>query len=145
MFEYYFQTASNLEGRLKTLFFDINDFDIVVVFIPIVVIVIEFVPPFFFAAERGVEAAFQTQYGQQVVNILWQRGFKLHFLTALRMDETQAVGVQCLSGQCLDFGFYRVGAGMARVAVNGIARGCLASRMWTRIWWVRPVSSEHSM
>ena len=122
MFEYYFQTASNLKGRLKNLFFDINDFDIVVVFIPIVVIVIEFVPPFFFAAERGVEAAFQPQYGQQAVNILRQRGFKLHFFTVLRMDETQAVGVQCLSGQCLDFGFYRVRAGMARVAVNGVAR-----------------------
>lgn len=70
MFECYFQTASNRKGRLKNLFFDINDFDIVVVFVPIVVIVIEFVAPFFFAAERRVEAALQPQYGQQVVNIL---------------------------------------------------------------------------
>ena len=105
MFEYYFQTASNRKGCLKNLFFDINDFDIVVVFVPIVVIVVKFAAPFFFAAERGVEAAFQPQYGQQAVNILRQPGFKLHFPAALRVDETQAVGVQCLPGQCLDFGF----------------------------------------
>ncbi len=76
----------------------INHFDIVVVFVPIVIVVrAEFVLPFLFIAQRRIQTGFKTEDGQQMIYVVRNRCLKRNGFAGFRMGETQAVGVQCLT------------------------------------------------
>ena len=74
-------------------------------------------------------------------------GVPLHHFTRDGVRQLQHGGVQCLTVKTAQ-GLGQFGGGVAQqtqtTAVGGIpTSGCLMWAMWTRIWWVRPVSSRN--
>lgn len=110
----------------------INDFDIVVVFIPIIVIVhAEFLLPFFLVAQGRIQTGFQTQDGKQVVHIVRHRRFKGNGFAGFRVHKAQAVGMQGLAcAEGFDGFFNCVAAWVAQIAVNRVGgQRMVASRI----------------
>jgi len=99
----------------------INDFDIVVVFIPIIVIVhAEFLLPFFLVAQGRIQTGLQTQDGKQVVHIVRHRRFKGNGFAGFRMYKAQVVGMQ---------GLARTGVGAMRGTVATLRAPTIVAAM----------------